>query len=104
MVSFQTVTRLQSRTWYDFTLVNLQYVPFGSGIYWLGRNNVTIYIGSSDNLYRRLHEHYHTNDSCIAQANQFAIEPCSDYLQRERLTLQAFRNQYGRLPQCNDRI
>ena len=97
-----TQRKLDSRTWYEFSLTNLELVPGASGVYWLGVNNNTIYIGSAANLNERLTSHYYTSDPCISRARQFAIELCLNY--RERELLQAFLNQYGKLPDCNERI
>ena len=95
---------LKTWIWYQFTQSNLATVPTVSGIYCLGVNNGIIYIGSSHDLHERLTEHYYSTDTCIQKAGQFAIEPCSNYLERERERLQAFRAEHGRLPECNDRL
>jgi excinuclease UvrABC nuclease subunit len=99
-----TLRKLNPRIWYTFTLSNLELVPDDSGVYWLGVNNEIIYIGSSANLNERLTDHYYTSNPCISKARQFAIEICSNYRERERELLQAYLNQYGRLPECNNRI
>jgi len=99
-----TQRKLDSRTWYAFILANLELVPAATGVYWLGVDNNTIYIGSTANLNERLTAHYYASNPCISKASQFAIELCSNYRERERELLQAFLNQYGRLPSCNDRI
>ena len=97
-------TALKSVTWYSFTSGNLANVPIASGVYWLGVNSRVIYIGSASNLNERLRAHYNTNDSCIRKASQFAIDTYSNYTERERQLLQAYRQKHGRLPECNDRI
>lgn len=99
-----SVNTLGTWAWCDFTLGNLALVPETSGVYCLGVNNGIIYIGSSGNLKERLTEHYYTTDSCIKQATQFAIEPCTNYRERERQRLLEYQAEYGRLPRCNDRI
>lgn len=98
----QARTLLNPRTWYPFNQSNLGLVPEESGVYWLGVDNAIIYIGSAIDLRQRLTDHYHTSDPCISRARQFAIEPCSNYRERERQLLQAYRNEHGRLPECND--
>ena len=97
-------TALKPVTWYAFTLNNIAHVPSASGVYWLGLNNRVIYIGSSSDLHGRLSDHYGSNDPCIRKANQFAIDICSNYRERERQLLQAYLSKYGHLPECNDRI
>ena len=97
-------TALKSVTWYPFTPSNLAHVPTASGVYWLGVNDRVIYIGNASNLNQRLRDHYNTNDPCIRKATQFAIDMCSNYRERERQLLQAYRLKHGRLPECNDQI
>jgi excinuclease UvrABC nuclease subunit len=98
------ITSLRQRTWYDFTSSNLESVPNSPGVYWLGKSNQIIYIGSSVDLNDRLHDHYYSDDAYIRKATQFAIEECSNYRERERQLLLAFHQQHGRLPECNDRL
>lgn len=100
----QTLTALESWTWYSFDEYNLSLVPAVSGVYCLGVNNGIIYIGCSADLHDRLTDHYYTSDPCIGQATHFAIEPCTNYKERERELLEWFRSKYHRLPECNDRI
>ena len=97
-------TTLKTWTWYSFTLSNLELVPQTSGVYCLGVSNDIIYIGSSGNLRERLTDHYYTDDPCIKQASQFAIEPCTNYREIERQRLLEYQRRHGRLPRCNDRI
>ena len=99
-----TQRKLDLRTWYVLSLSNLELVPETSGVYWLGVDNNIIYIGSSINLQDRLIAHYNTSDPCLSKARQFAIEPCSNYVERERELLNAYLQTHGRLPDCNDRI
>jgi len=49
-------------------------------------------------------DHYYSNDLCIQQARQFAIEPCTNYIQMERQRLQNYLAEHGWLPDCNDVI
>ena len=92
----QTLKSIKTWTWYPFTLANLGLVPQTSGVYCLGVNDNIIYVGSSKNLRERLNEHYYTTDPCIKKATQFAIEPCSNYKEREHELLVWFRSKYGR--------
>lgn len=100
----QAQTSLKAGTWYTFNQTNLVLVPEDSGVYWLGADNRVIYIGSAVNMQDRLSDHYYTPDSCTRKATQFAIEPCSNYKERERLLLLAYKAKHGRLPECNDRV
>ena len=100
----QILNAIKTWTWYPFTLANLNLVPQTSGVYCLGINDAIIYIGSSHNLDERLRDHYYTTDLCIKRAKQLAVEPCSNYRDKERELLEWFRSTYGRLPLCNDRI
>ena len=100
----KAINGLKIWAWYPFTLANLNNVPMTSGIYCLGINEAIIYIGSSKNLHERLTDHYYTTDICIKKATHFAIEPCSNYKEREQELLVWFQSKYGRLPICNDRI
>lgn len=96
--------RLEGWKWYPFTRQNIDLVPENPGVYCLGRNSHIIYIGSSNNLNQRLNEHYHTTDPCINKAESFAIDPRSDYREKERELLEWYLRENGRLPMCNDRI
>ncbi len=99
-----TTVNLKTWTWNSFTQNNLNLVPNESGVYCLGVNDEIIYIGSSNNLHDRLTNHYHSTDPCISRARQFAIEPCTNYLQLERQRLQNWLAEHGLLPDCNDVI
>ena len=98
------INTLKTWKWYSFTTDNLAMVPQISGVYCLGQNNNIIYIGSSNNLHDRLTDHYYSTDPCIKQATQFAIEPCTNYKEREKERLRNFQMEHGKLPACNDRI
>lgn len=98
------LTGLKTWTWYDFTLSNINLVPTDSGVYCLGVNNEIIYIGSSGNLNVRLRDHYYSTDPCISRATQFAIEICTNYLEKERQRLRNYLAEHERLPDCNDMI
>ena len=104
MTTLASLNAIQTWTWYDFTLTNVNMVPQISGVYCLGINNQIIYIGSSINLQERLTDHYYSSDPCIKQARQFAIEPCSNYKERERQRLLQYQADNGKLPACNDQI
>lgn len=100
----QTINKLKIWTWHPFTKDNLDSVPHKSGVYCLGLNDEIIYIGSSNDLNERLTDHYYSSDPCISKAEQFAIEPCTNYKEREREHLLGFKRRQGRLPICNDKV
>jgi len=104
MITQTVKTMLETWTWYEFNLNNLNIVPETSGVYCLGLNSNIIYIGSSSNLHERLRDHYYSGDPCIQQATQFAIEPCTNYRERERQRLRDYLASHGKLPACNDQI
>jgi hypothetical protein len=99
-----TQKALGLRTWYPFNRTNIELVPDTSGVYWLGVDNNIIYIGSSRSLPDLLLEHYYTNDPSFGRARQCAIEPCINYVERERELLRAYLKTHGRLPECNELI
>jgi excinuclease UvrABC nuclease subunit len=62
-----------------------------------------VYIGSSNDIQRRLKEHLGENTTtCIKQnAKSYRIEYTSSYVSRERELIDQFIAAYGRLPRCN---
>jgi len=93
--------------WWSFveSLVNIDRdLP---GVYELGdQNGIVIYIGSSDELKRRLTEHLNEEaTTCIRQnATHYRIEYTADYENRERELYRVHVATYGKPPQCNDSI
>jgi predicted GIY-YIG superfamily endonuclease len=104
MLQTSTLTQLKTWTWYSLDTNNLNNVPQTGGVYCLGVGDQIIYIGSSSNLNERLWTHYRSTDQCISRAKQFAIEPCSNYRERERQRLVNYQAENGRLPACNSVI
>lgn len=62
-----------------------------------------VYIGSSNQLKRRLKEHLGENTtSCIKRnAAKYRIEYTASYITRERELIASFRLVNGKLPRCN---
>ena len=89
-----------------FTKSNVEAAPDSKGVYYLYENGKCTYIGSSTVSRRsRLLSHYNGNEgSCTQNAGQFGSEWESDPKEAERRELRRFRNDYGVLPKCNDRI
>ena len=84
---------------------NIQNVPVREGVYELSDTNKTIiYIGRSDNLQDRLHQHLNTTDPCIVNAKYFRYEVTWNSENRETELLEEFKRRNGRLPRCNDRL
>jgi excinuclease UvrABC nuclease subunit len=100
----QRTMTIEDWKWYPLTPDYIDLVTEGSGVYSLGVDSNMIYIGSSVNLHQRLTEHYHSTDFCIRRAKQFAIQPCMNYREKEKELLEWFLSEYGRLPDCNDRL
>jgi GIY-YIG catalytic domain-containing protein len=97
------------RRWTDLTEENVNRVSRVWGTYELGnRLRNIIYIGRSDNLRRRLMEHLNSSDECIQKAFYFRFDDgCSGERQccyAERRELITYRDEHGRLPECNDNI
>jgi len=64
---------------------------------------VVLYIGSTNDIKRRLKEHLgESTTSCIKKnAAKYRIEYTTSYATRERELIEEYRRTYGRLPQCN---
>lgn len=88
--------------WNPLGVDTLRYVPQSEGVYELADiSQSAIYIGRSDDLSRRLHEHLSTTDSCIQLAQFFRYELTQQSVARERQLLEEYRHRYGRYPRCN---
>jgi|SRR5579862_1544801 predicted GIY-YIG superfamily endonuclease len=77
------------------------------GVYELGdENGIVVYIGSSDDLKRRLTEHLNEEPySCIRQnATQYRIEYTAEYEKREGELHRAHIGRHRKPPKCNNSI
>jgi len=75
-----------------------------AGVYEFGNSsNDVVYIGSTNDMKRRLKEHLGENTTtCIKQsAKVYRIEYTPNYATRERELVDEFIQTYGRLPRCN---
>jgi predicted GIY-YIG superfamily endonuclease len=90
--------------WWNFANANVEGDKNAAGVYQLGNSSGIVYIGSSNDLKRRLKEHLAESAStCIRKnATHYRIEYRSDYQEAEQAYYDAFVRQYGRKPQCND--
>lgn len=77
------------------------------GVYELGDDNgAVVYVGSANELRRRLMEHLNEAAySCIRQnVTQYRIEYTAHYENRERELYRAHVAMHGKPPKCNDSI
>ena len=91
---------------YTFSQENVSKAPERPGVYGLLVGKVLIYYGSATKSMRdRLKSHYSGDEGpCTQGATDYKREECSNGLARERELLQAYQDQNGRLPRCNDLI
>jgi len=90
--------------WWSFTEGMVDSDRNEAGVYEFENSAGTIvYIGSSNDVKRRLQEHLGENTtSCIKKnAARYRIEYRSDYQSAERAYYDDFVSRYGRAPQCN---
>ena len=91
---------------YDFSQKNIDKSPDRPGVYALLHGKTVIYYGSSTKSIRdRLQSHYDGDEGlCTEAATNYKTEVSSSSLSRERVLLQAYQDQFGSLPRCNDLI
>jgi predicted GIY-YIG superfamily endonuclease len=90
--------------WWSFTDSLVDYDRNEAAVYeFANGSGDVVYIGSSNDLKRRLKEHLGENTtSCIKQnAKQYRLEYTSYFATRERELIDEFIRTYGRLPRCN---
>jgi predicted GIY-YIG superfamily endonuclease len=89
--------------WWNFTegMVNLDHDQ--PGVYELGdAAGTVVYVGSSNQIRRRLLEHLAEQGTCIKRnATLYRIEYTPYYVTRERQLYDEFVRAYGRQPRCN---
>jgi predicted GIY-YIG superfamily endonuclease len=91
--------------WFTFTESVVNYDRDDAGVYELGNAaEIVVYVGSSNELKRRLKEHLNeAGYTCIKQnANRYRIEYTANYKKRELELYDAHVAAHGRAPQCND--
>jgi predicted GIY-YIG superfamily endonuclease len=75
-----------------------------SGVYQLlNADGTVIYIGSADNLKKRMKEHVNEKDNdCIKKnAKSYRLEYCSNHKKREKELYDEQVRTFGRAPSCN---
>src|SRR5437763_6634453 len=90
--------------WWSFTDGCVDTDREQAGVYQLGdANEKVVYVGSTNNLKRRLKEHLgEATTSCIKKnAKRYQLEYTEDYEKREQELYDAHVRKYGEKPLCN---
>ena len=93
-----------SGRWWSFSAVMVDTERDEGGVYELGdgAQHVT-YIGSSNQVRRRLREHLgEPGYTCIGKATCYRVEYTPNYRHRERELYDEHVRRHGRGPACND--
>jgi predicted GIY-YIG superfamily endonuclease len=93
------------KRWWTFVETVVDFERDEPGVYELGDNTgMVVYIGSSNQLRRRLKEHLREPDATCAEkhARQYRLEYTTNYEDRERQLHDEHVQIYGRPPICND--
>jgi len=89
--------------WWTFRDANVEGDKNAAGVYEFGNANGITYIGSSNDLKRRLKEHLAETNTCIKRtATHYRLEYRSDFKAAEQAYYDEFVRQNRRPPQCND--
>lgn len=87
--------------WMQFSKENVDKAPSKAGVYFLGSEHETTYIGAADNIQERLKEHVNSADACIKNTVAFCYHETLFPEAEEEKQLTAFQYEHGRLPKCN---
>ncbi|HET7337042.1 MAG TPA: GIY-YIG nuclease family protein [Candidatus Nitrosotalea sp.] len=87
--------------WAPFNKENISRAPVKAGVYFLGSEHETTYIGASNNIKERLSEHLNSSDICIKETVSFCYHETLFPEAEEEKQLTAFQYEHGRLPKCN---
>lgn len=87
--------------WAPFNRDNILKAPIKAGVYFLGSEHETTYIGAASNIQQRLEEHLNSPDSCIKGTVSFCYHETLFPEAEEEKQLTAFQYEHGRLPRCN---
>jgi excinuclease UvrABC nuclease subunit len=92
---------------YSFTTYNIEHAsPDRRGVYALYDGQQLIYYGRASNSIRdRLRSHKNGHEGhCTQVATHFNWEETNRPIERERDLLEEYRQVYGHLPRCNERV
>jgi len=82
-----------------------RYVKAKSGVYiFYNRKLDPIYIGASENLQKQFSEYLDTDfgdDTCKQKTHSYQRIFKEDQAERKKELLEDFKQEYGRLPECN---
>lgn len=87
--------------WAPFNKDIIGKAPIKAGVYFLGSEHETTYIGASNNIQERLGEHLNSTDACIKNTVSFCYHETLFPEAEEEKQLTAFQYEHGRLPKCN---
>lgn len=87
--------------WMSFNKENIDKAPVNAGVYFLGSEHETTYIGASHNIQERLQEQFNSVDPCIKSTVSFCYHETPFPEGEEEKQLMAFQFEHGRLPTCN---
>ncbi|MDE1725009.1 MAG: hypothetical protein KGH76_03815 [Thaumarchaeota archaeon] len=87
--------------WAPFNKDSISKAPEKAGVYFLGSEHETTYIGAANNIKKILEEHLNTNDSCIRRTVSFCYHETLFPEAEEEKQLTEFQYEHGRLPKCN---
>jgi excinuclease UvrABC nuclease subunit len=91
--------------WWSFVESVIEVDRDDPGVYELGDNDgVVVYIGSSNEVRRRLKEHLNeASESCVRQnVTHYRIEYTANYASREQELYKYHLATYGKPPECNN--
>lgn len=91
--------------WWPFSEQMIQHDRDDPGVYELGNSSdIVVYVGSSNELRRRLREHLaEASSSCIKKNTiKYRLEYTRDYVRRERELYDDHVRTYGKPPACNE--
>ena len=95
------ITNMSYSDWMPFNKENIDKSSIKAGVYFLGSEHETTYIGASNNIKERLGEHLNSNDACIKGTVSFCYHETLFPEAEEEKQLTAFQYEHGRLPTCN---
>lgn len=98
---YMEIAAMSYSDWMPFNRENIDKTPIKAGVYFLGSEHETTYIGATNNIHQRLEEHFNSSDSCIKDTISFCYHETLFPEAEEEKQLTAFQYEHGRLPRCN---